>query len=82
MNGEKKKKAELKKKAADKEKYFHCNTDGHWKRNYPLYLASLKNKKEAGPSRGMLIIESNLMISSASSWLLDSSSSAHLCTSM
>ena len=30
----------------------------------------------------MLVIESNLMISSASSWVLDSGSSAHLCTSM
>ena len=30
----------------------------------------------------MLIIESNLMVSSASSWILDSGSSAHLCTSM
>ena len=30
----------------------------------------------------MLIIESNLTISSASSWMLDSGSSAHLCTSM
>ncbi|XP_038876885.1 uncharacterized protein LOC120069247 [Benincasa hispida] len=24
---------------ADKEKCFHCNRDGHWKRNYPRYLA-------------------------------------------
>ena len=30
----------------------------------------------------MLIIESNLMISSTSSWVLDDGSSAHLCTSM
>ena len=30
----------------------------------------------------MLVIESNLTISSASSWVLDSGSSAHLCTSM
>ena len=30
----------------------------------------------------MLIIESNLTVSSASSWVLDSGSSAHLCTSM
>ena len=58
----KKKKVELKKKAADKEKYFYYNTDGHWKWNCPTYLATLKNKKEIGPSGGMLIIESNLMI--------------------
>ena len=30
----------------------------------------------------MLVIKSNLMVSSTSSWILDSSSSAHICTSM
>ena len=81
VEGSKKKKAEPKKKTDGKGKYFHCNSDGHWKQNCPTYLATLKNKKE-GPSGGMLVIESNLTISSASSWVLDSSSSAHLCTSM
>ncbi|XP_073102195.1 uncharacterized protein [Elaeis guineensis] len=47
----KKKKIEPKKKAAEKKKYFHCQSDGHWKRNYPQYLATLKNKKD-GPSGG------------------------------
>ena len=77
----KKKKTEPKKKAAEKKKYFHCNSDSHWKWNYPQYLATLKNKKD-GPSGGMLVIESNLMVFSASSWVLDSGSSAYLCTSM
>ena len=45
-------------------------------------MAILKNKKEAGPSEGMLVIESNLTILFASSWVLDYGSSAHLCTSM
>ena len=81
VEGTKKKKAEPKMKAAAKEKYFHCNSDGHWKWNYPTYLATLKNQKE-GPSGGMLIIESNFMVSSTSSWMLDSGSSAHLCTFM
>ena len=76
----KKKKMEPKKKTAEKEKYFHCNSDGHWKQNYPQYLAILKNKKDS-PFEGMLVIESNLTIFSISSWVLDSSSSAHLCTS-
>ena len=76
-----KKKTESKKKAADKEKYFHCQSDGHWKRNCPQYLATLKSKKD-GPSGGMLIIKSNLTVSFASSWVLDSGSSAYLCTSM
>ena len=30
----------------------------------------------------MLIIETNLIVFSSSSWVLDSSSSAHLCTSI
>ena len=77
----KKKKTEPKKKATEKKKYFHCNSDGHWKQNCPQYLATLKNKKD-GPSGGMLVIESNLTIFFTSSWILDSGSSAHLCTSM
>ena len=68
MDG-KKKKTESKKKVAEKEKYFHCQSDGHWKRNYPQYLAILKNKND-GLSGGMLILESNLTVSSASSWCL------------
>ena len=64
------------------EKYFHCHAKGHWKRNSPKYLESLKIKKGDKPSEGRLIIESNLTIYSTSSWILDSNSSAHICTSM
>ena len=49
--------------------------------NCPQYLATPKNKKD-GPSGGMLILESNLTISFASSWVLDSGFYAHLCTSL
>ena len=69
------------KKVADKEKYFHYNTDGHWKRNCLLYLESLKTKNGDKPSEDMLV-ESNLMIFSISSWVLDSNFSIHICTSM
>ena len=51
------------KKATNKGNYFHYNADGHWKRNYPLYLKSLKIKKEDKPSKGMfrmLVVEFNL----------------------
>ena len=75
----------FKKKATEKEKYFHCNNDGHWKRNYPVYLVSLKNKKDGIPSEGMsdlLVIETNLMISFTFNWVIDSNSSAHLYTFM
>ena len=49
----KKKKIESKKKAADKEKYFYCQSDGHWKQNWPQYLATLKNKR----TRKMVLLE-------------------------
>ena len=75
------KKKVSKKKATDKEKCFHCNADGDWKRNYSDYLASLKNKKDNAPLEDMLdllVIETNLIIFSAFNWIIDSSSSAHL----
>ena len=39
-------------------------------------------KKVEQPSEGMFIIESNLIVSSIFSWVLDSSSSIHIYTSM
>ena len=55
------------KKTMEKEKYFYCNSDGHWRRNCPSYLKSLKKKKSDQPSEDMLIIESNLIFFSTSS---------------
>ena len=68
--------------AEAKRKCFYCHAEGHWRRNYPKYLKSLKIKKGDKPFEGILVIESNLMISSTSSWVLDSDLSAHICTSM
>ena len=79
---ESKPKKDVPKKAEAKKKYFHCDAESHQKWNYPLYLESLKIKKSDKPPEGMLIIESNLIISSTSSWVLDSGSSTHICTSM
>ena len=50
--------------------------------NCPKYLESLKTKKGDKPSEGMLVIESNLIVSSTSSWVLDSGSSTHICISI
>ena len=44
-------------------------------------MESLKIKKDDILSEDMLIIESNLTVSSISSWILDFGSSAHICTS-
>ena len=79
---ESKPKKNVLKKAEAEEKYFHCDADDHWRRNCPLYLESLKTKKDDKPSEGMLVIESNLTVSSTSSWVLDSGLSAHICTLM
>ena len=59
-------KKDVPKKPEAKEKYFHCNAEGHWKRNCLLYLKSLKIKKDDKPSESMLVIESNLTVSSTS----------------
>ena len=68
-------------------KYFHYDFDGHWKRNYPIYLESLKKKKKKdnAASEGMLdmlVIETNYTISFTFSWIMDFGSSDHLCTSI
>ena len=79
------KKKKAPKKANDKEKYFHCNVKGHQRRNYPAYLATVKNKKKNMPSKGtseLFIIKTNLMIFSSSSEILDFGLIAHLLTSV
>ena len=46
---------------------------------------TVKSKKKNGSSKGiseLLIIKTNLTIFSSSTWVLDSDSSAYLCTSM
>ena len=77
---ESKLKKDIPKKAEAKKKYFHCDAEDHWRKNCPLYLESLKIKKGDKPLEGMFVIESNLTISFTFSWVLDSDSSAHICT--
>ena len=68
-----------------RKKYFHSNVEGHWRRNCLAYLTTIKSRKKDGPCEGtsdMVVIKTNLTIFSSSSWVLDSGSSAHLCTSV
>ena len=72
QKNEAKPKKQVLKKADDKKKRFHCNVESHWKRNCLAYLVTVKSWKKDGPSKGtydMLIIETNLMISSSCCWV-------------
>ena len=52
---ERKLKKDVPRKAEAKEKYFYCDANGHWRKKCPLYLESLKTKKDDKPSEGMLV---------------------------
>ena len=64
-----------------KGKCFHCNKDGHWKRNCPKYLAELREKKATG-KYDLLVIESLLVEDDKSAWIIDSGATNHVCSSL
>ena len=67
QKNEAKPKKQVPKKADDK--CFHCNVEGHWRRNCPAYLTNVKNRKKYGSSKGTsnsFIIETNLTVFSLS----------------
>lgn len=74
-----------KKKIADKGTCFHCNQDGHWRRNCPQYLAEKKAEKAEAAKIGkydLLVIESCLVENENSIWILDSGATNHVCSSV
>ena len=66
------------KQKTPKGKCFHCNVDGHWKRNYPKYLAKLKEKKKG--KSDLLVLEACMVEQDKLSWIVDSGSTNHVCS--
>nr|KAJ0184546.1 hypothetical protein LSAT_V11C900496980 [Lactuca sativa] len=73
-----------KEKVAKDDTCFECGVVGHWKRNYPKYLAELKNKKVGeGPSSiSIFMIEMGLFTFSSNTWVLDTGCGTHICNSL
>ena len=63
-----------------KGKCFHCGVDGHWKRNCNKYLSELKEKKKG--KFDLLVLETNLVEVDSQSWIIDSGSTNHICSSL
>ena len=60
------------KKTSGQSTCFHCGKAGHWKRNYKVYLATVKTDANNAP-KGMYKIHTILSLSSSNSdfWVLD-----------
>ena len=63
---------------------FHCDVEGHWKRNCPLYLSELAAKKNTSnvPLSNLHVLEANVVKDLFSSWIIDSEATNHVCSSL
>ncbi|KAA0032339.1 gag/pol protein [Cucumis melo var. makuwa] len=66
-------------KVAIKGKCFHCNMNGHWKRNCLKYLAK---KKEKEGKYDLLILDTCFVENDQNVWILDSGATNHVCSSL
>ncbi|KAI3821721.1 hypothetical protein L1987_09293 [Smallanthus sonchifolius] len=59
---------------------FECNKMGHWKRNYPEYLAKMKLQRASGEgtSSGILIYVIEIFTVSSNTWVFDTGCGYHI----
>ena len=64
-----------------KGKYFNCQGEGHWKRNYLKFIESLKIKGKGNQGEGETfsnLYASKCSKSSYNAWILDTDDSSHI----
>ena len=64
-----------------KGKCFHCDGEGHWRRNCPAYLAELAEKKKNGMT-DLHVLEAFYAEDTSSSWIVNSGATNHVCSSL